>query len=563
MNYDSLPHKYLELLQERERVVEKASVQAKQVFILAEGGFRRSKRLVRKLRISRKYVYRGLAALLVIMLLGMVGAIRNQQLCSYQELVTSNRLVQQNNFQLCPNLFDVQQWPSILANILVTPANALAPVPEGEFSTLFNLDGLGQNDTVSSCTDVLNPECWLNNKPELNETDGYTNILLVGVDARAGYSNMKNADSVLLVSYSQISGDLLFVSFPRDLYLRYKRPNQYLVSGKINAVYANDDIEGLNYVVEQVSGKKIHYFVYLDLQVFEDALNALGGVTVNVPEDFTDYFPAAELPDGYGCPNPQYFFDGLYCGFTFYKGEKKLTPVEAMAYSRARKYTSDYGRAARQQDVAFGLIKEIQQDQRPLPQKLNSYIQLYRSFAERVKTNIQPKDVAGMFSLLDSFSRKSVRVVASPALENGRFVYEAGIIEGAGYSSRFYDETYASFQGYLNQIQTYLPFYLEQPKVLVINASGKKISPDSDLYRFINQKENYVELQLKQGNKIQTGNLKLYSFNSDKASSLKFLQQKLAESLIFSSRLDQVDRSEYKEDILIVVGEGYSGLVKE
>jgi polyisoprenyl-teichoic acid--peptidoglycan teichoic acid transferase len=81
-------------------------------------------------------------------------------------------------------------------------------------------------------------------------------------------------DSILYVS---VVGDVVtLIAIPRDLYLD-------AWGRRINSVYAVGGADGLRRAVEVVLGLPVDYYVIIDLDVFENVVDALGGVEVNVP----------------------------------------------------------------------------------------------------------------------------------------------------------------------------------------------------------------------------------------------------------------------------------------
>lgn len=132
------------------------------------------------------------------------------------------------------------------------------------------------------------------------EGDGRVNILLLGRGGE-GHDGADLTDTILLASVDPVNKKTALVSIPRDLWV--SAPNSG--SSKINAVFANakqaalrntDDkqkaeeagIKAAQEVVKEVLGVPIHYYGMVDFKAFEDGINTIGGVTVNVPEDLVD-----------------------------------------------------------------------------------------------------------------------------------------------------------------------------------------------------------------------------------------------------------------------------------
>src|SRR5690606_2034932 len=88
--------------------------------------------------------------------------------------------------------------------------------------------------------------------------------------------------------------------------------------------------------VENFLDIPIDYFVEVNMESFQDIVNAVGGVTVNNP----------------------FAFD--YEGYSFKKGEIKLNGAEALKYSRMRydDPRGDFGRQDRQRQIIQAVIKQ-------------------------------------------------------------------------------------------------------------------------------------------------------------------------------------------------------------
>ncbi|MBS3965723.1 MAG: LCP family protein [Truepera sp.] len=84
----------------------------------------------------------------------------------------------------------------------------------------------------------------------------------------------RRTDTILFVSI--IGNRVRLISIPRDIYLPEWQT-------KINAMYLFQGAEGLKRSVSEVVGLPIDYYVVINLTIFERLVDALGGVSVNVP----------------------------------------------------------------------------------------------------------------------------------------------------------------------------------------------------------------------------------------------------------------------------------------
>ena len=130
-------------------------------------------------------------------------------------------------------------------------------------------------------------------KIDIKQTDGRTNILILGSDKRSlGSESGRNSltDTILVASIGDVDNDVVLISLPRDLWIsNYTLENGYTYSSKINEVYANAGIEELKKQMEIVLGIPIHYYVMVTFDLFENIIDTLGGIEINVEKSFTDY----------------------------------------------------------------------------------------------------------------------------------------------------------------------------------------------------------------------------------------------------------------------------------
>ncbi len=110
--------------------------------------------------------------------------------------------------------------------------------------------------------------------------------LVVGVSGAE--ENYKLADTIMVVSYDPKIQKASILSIPRDTYVG---PNVEKASSsyKINATYKNGkNIDGFLGYVNQITGLGIKNYLIIDTEALVQLVDAIGGVTFNVPIDM-DY----------------------------------------------------------------------------------------------------------------------------------------------------------------------------------------------------------------------------------------------------------------------------------
>jgi LCP family protein required for cell wall assembly len=181
-----------------------------------------------------------------------------------------------------------------------------------------------------------------------------TSILLLGTDSAPTRERrgMRHTDSMMLVTTDPEHNRIYYLSIPRDL--RIVIPGHG--TDKVNVAFQIGGPRLAVRTIQEYTGLPVNHLVIVDFARFEDLIDALGGVTVNVPKPI--------LSNRFDCP----FHTSEQCsswqGWRFEKGEHKLSGRRALIYSRIRSNQLDSGetdidRTARQQAVLDALGREL------------------------------------------------------------------------------------------------------------------------------------------------------------------------------------------------------------
>ncbi len=108
---------------------------------------------------------------------------------------------------------------------------------------------------------------------------GVTNILVLGRDREAGLT-----DVMMLMSLDADAHSLRILQIPRDTYADYTRENYK----KLNGAYRKLGGKGLAEFLSRNLGAPVDRYVCVDLAVFGEIVDILGGVPINIPADM-DY----------------------------------------------------------------------------------------------------------------------------------------------------------------------------------------------------------------------------------------------------------------------------------
>src|SRR3989344_207608 len=234
------------------------------------------------------------------------------------------------------------------------------------------------------------------------EKEGRINILLLG---RAGerYPGRNLTDTVMVMSIDTQSRKIALLSLPRDLYAPVP---DTVFSTKLNSLYqyglSNQvGIDPLRASVETITGQKIDYFFILDFDGFEKAIDALGGISVDVPRDFYDA----------RYPGKNYSYET----FEIKKGWHALDGATALKYVRERHndHEGDFGRAKRQQQV----IQSIKDKAFSLGTFLNIFAvnDLFDALGESVKTDMSLDAMEGFLRLAKTLDTENITSIVIDA----------------------------------------------------------------------------------------------------------------------------------------------------
>jgi LCP family protein required for cell wall assembly len=203
------------------------------------------------------------------------------------------------------------------------------------------------------------------------ESAGQVNILLLGI-GDPDHAGAKLSDTTMLISINTKTNQAAMTSIPRDLRV-YIPGHGY---AKINQANSDGGADLAKQVVENTLGVHISYYLTADFTGLKQAVDAVGGIDINVKDRLFD-------PE-YPCDNNQY----KSCGFKLNPGPVHMDGTLALKYARCRKGTcgDDFGRALRQQEV----LTAVRQKATTLQTLANpvKLTQLANSAGDNIKTNL-------------------------------------------------------------------------------------------------------------------------------------------------------------------------------
>jgi LCP family protein required for cell wall assembly len=299
------------------------------------------------------------------------------------------------------------------------------------------------------------------------EAQGRVNILIAGDSADdPGHQGGQLTDSIMVLSIDTRNHTAFMISIPRDLWVYVSGFGSYQ---KINAA-GEVSMTQLQQVVQTDLGIPIDYNALVDYGAFRDAVNALGGITIDVQS-----------------PDPR----GLYDAFTHLKlpnGEDPLDGQEALNLARARGDGSagdisygfpdtDFTRTMYQRKMAIAIAKKAMTvGVLTNPIKVSG---LVSAIGNNVKTNLNLQDVLRLAQIIRGINLNSIGSYTYPSTTTG-IAESKALITGYVDPDSGQDALaptagvgeYGQLQNYYQQLISSNPVVKEDASVVVLNGTN-------------------------------------------------------------------------------------------
>jgi LCP family protein required for cell wall assembly len=247
--------------------------------------------------------------------------------------------------------------------------------------------------------------------------DGRYNVLLLGGDAGPDRDGLR-PDSIRVMSIDAETGQALTIGLPRNMEdvpfddgspMQALYPEGYgAIDGcnvdvcLLNSIYtevtlkspelypdaeaqgSEPGIEAMRDAAEAITGLQIQYYVLIDMAGFQQLIDALGGVDVNVPEDVPIHADETFTTVAEWIPAGQQHLDGYH----------------ALWYARSRHGTSDYDRMARQLQIQEAVLAQFN-----AANVLTKFQEIAAAGSQVVKTDV-PQSMLGYFVNLAGKTRE-------------------------------------------------------------------------------------------------------------------------------------------------------------
>ncbi|WP_409252034.1 LCP family protein [Bacillus sp. SCS-153A] len=190
-------------------------------------------------------------------------------------------------------------------------------------------------------------------------------ILIMGVEDYSTGGQNGRTDSLIIATFNPTDQSVKLVSLPRDTLVEIPGKE---VKDKINHAYAFGGKEATIESVEKLLDIPVDYYVTIGFQGFKKIINEVGGITIEVPFDFSEKSDEDK--------------DIIY----FTEGEMQLNGEEALAYARMRKEDprGDFGRNDRQKQILTAVVAKLL-----APSSLTKLDNVAKHVGENVQTNMR------------------------------------------------------------------------------------------------------------------------------------------------------------------------------
>jgi polyisoprenyl-teichoic acid--peptidoglycan teichoic acid transferase len=334
----------------------------------------------------------------------------------------------------------------------------LAPVAIYGVRVIGGLSRLTGSNPASVLGCVLKVKC----DSQLAGSTKRINLALYGYGG-SGHDGAYLTDSIMVVSIQPRAGgaaQVAEISVPRDWMVPIDAAgNGHPYYGRVNEAYSDGQSGGpvaaprykgdgqgggklANQTLSNVLGIPIDHFVGIDFTAFESAVDAVGGVDVDVPDSFTDdQYPRGECAKG----------DCAYITVRFTKGVQHMDGARALIFARSRHSAdnpaeaSNFARNHRQQLILNALKQKVLS-----VGGIGKLPDLLGALGDHVITDLGIADANALYDLVKNVDQKSIVHVS---VDDSNFLYECGYPRNCTAAYEYaHDKTYASLQHYLSDV---------------------------------------------------------------------------------------------------------------
>lgn len=209
------------------------------------------------------------------------------------------------------------------------------------------------------------------------------NVYITGIDTYGEISTTGRSDVNMIASINPKTKQILLTSIPRDYYI------EQTCQGNQKDKLTHTGFFGVGCTltsVENFFGIELNYYARVNFSSLEKIVNALGGVTVDNPHDFSAG------------------------GFHFEEGNIQLNGAQALAFSRER-YSfvdGDFERGRDQMRVLTAIINKITS-----PAIITNYSSVLDAIADTFQTNMNEDEIKAIINMqLDDMAGWNIKQIS-------------------------------------------------------------------------------------------------------------------------------------------------------
>lgn len=193
-------------------------------------------------------------------------------------------------------------------------------------------------------------------------------IYISGIDTYGSITTVSRSDVNMIVTVNPNTKKILLTSIPRDYYVtlaNMKKKDKLTHSGIAGP-------ENMVKTMAQFLGTDINYYARVNFTSLVTMVDALGGITVNVDQDFSAG------------------------GYSYKLGPQQMNGEEALAYSRERHSFADGDnvRVKHQQDVLMAMLNKMMS-----PAVITNYSSVLKAISGCFETNMASSDITDLIKM--------------------------------------------------------------------------------------------------------------------------------------------------------------------
>jgi LCP family protein required for cell wall assembly len=305
--------------------------------------------------------------------------------------------------------------------------------------------------------------------------DQRLNIALYGYGG-PGHDGEFLSDSIMIISiqpHPSGAPQVAEISIPRDWYVpMYNAAGQKVDEGKINQAYSDGMLDGdggvpagqtdaggvmADAALSHLLGIPITYFIGLDFTAFQQGVDAVGGIDIDVPVGFVDdEYPSCDADT---CP---------YETISFRAGEQHMNGATALIYARSRHgdngQGTDFARSQRQQQILLALKAKVLSIG-----GIGDLPSLLDALGNNVDTNMTIDDAEAIYDLVSGVPSTSILHVS---LDDTNYLYECNVPVCSADDLYAYNSNYAPIAQYIRDVFAPPAALAEDPSVGFEDGSG-------------------------------------------------------------------------------------------